>query len=299
VGVAPSERLGLQMARVDRITQSLWYILFALGLLAIFQALIGLSLFPLYPLSVFIMTAHVWNFRWTCLPNIPDCAFDDILLWLDLFRPNEWSALFPVLYNMTGEPLPMPNATNVTFIGATGLFGAGEVSCPETSVLWSSVYLLSKTWLVYPLEFVIWATPYKDDFIRWITRSDVKEECLYLLGLDLIWIPGILYGIYVLWNVMLWGVRKAVGSVSIMSEASVAVYTLEKSAPSPTDTAVATAVASGESVLEGVLATLSDDVREAIGTPGNPDAVLETLPDNVREAIVNPGMRRRSIKRRV
>ena len=174
-----------QFSRVDRITQSLWYILLALAVALVVQTLLGLSLFPLYPLSVFILTAHVWNYRWTCLPNIPNCAFDDVLLWLDLFRPNEWKDLFPALHNMTGTALNVTNATTGIVIGEkvlnTGLFGPGEVSCPETNALWASAYLLSKTPLVYPLEFALWVTPYKDGFNEWITRSDAKEECLYLL----------------------------------------------------------------------------------------------------------------------
>lgn len=250
--VSRFEQQTLQLARVDRITQSLWYILLALAVALVVQTLLGLSLFPLYPLSVFILTAHVWNYRWTCFPNIPNCAFDDVLLWLDLFRPSEWQELFPVLHNMTGIALNVTNATSGVVIGErvlrTGLFGPGEVSCPETNALWTSAYLLSKTWLVYPLEFALWATPYKDAFNEWIMRSDAKEECLYLLGLDLIWIPAIVYAFYVLWGVLVWGVRKLVLLVSLLSDAAVVVYTLEKSAGD--DKAVSAAVSEASEKLE-------------------------------------------------
>ena len=68
------------------------------------------------------------------------------------------------------------------------------------------------------------------------------------VGLDLIWIPAILYALYVLWGVVVWGVRRLVLLVSLLSDAAVVVYTLEKSAGD--DKAVSAAVSEASEKLE-------------------------------------------------
>tara|TARA_Y100001954_G_scaffold237519_1_gene301480 strand:- start:990 stop:5357 length:4368 start_codon:yes stop_codon:yes gene_type:complete len=215
--------------RLDRITESLWFMLFAL-VLCLGINLLGVSLFALYPGLVLIPFAHVWNYRWTCLPNIPECLLDDILMWLGVFHPLTWEEYFPLLSSNASNVTIVSNLTGTGLANLTVEFNATALDtlCPVEHPLWSSAYLLSKTWLVYPLEFAVYGTSYVDVFNDWITPSARKDECLVLLGLDLVYIPIVLYGVFSCWSVIRWALRQLLNGAFVVTDALVASRGMEE-----------------------------------------------------------------------
>ena len=199
-------RVDERFDRVNRITESLWYVLYALFACTILMLLSGISFFTLLPLAPLIVYAHTWNYRFTCLPNIPECAYDDLLLWLNIFRPQNWTGYFPILSN---ESL------------------VGEVECPVDNSLWSSVYFLGKTFLVYPIEFAVYWTPYYDDFVDWVSPSAEKDECLWVRGVEMVYIPLISYGLFTCWGFVAWGLRVLSLVMTILSDLAASTYGIE------------------------------------------------------------------------
>lgn len=190
--------------RVNRITESMWYFLFSLLACTVVVLLTGISFFSLMPLAPLILYAHTWNYRFTCFPNIPECAYDDALLWLNIFRPQNWTEYFPLLANQT------------------------VVTCPVDNSLWSSVYLLGQTFLVYPLEFVVYWTPYHEDFVEWVTASALKDECLWVRGVEIVYIPLFVYILLTGWCFVSWGLRILAIVMTLFSDIAASSYGIEK-----------------------------------------------------------------------
>ena len=180
-----------------RISESLWYVLYTLTGAAAVSALTGFSLFALLPLLVLIPLAHVWNFRFMCLPNMPECLFDDILMWLRTYRPGKWN------------------------------FKHNVTACND-SPLWSPTYLLRDTPIVKAADFVLYDTTYYDDFTRWTESNELNDECSLLKAPDLAYVPAIAYGVYASWNVISYGVRVAVTVVQSLLFVASTAYTIEK-----------------------------------------------------------------------
>lgn len=197
-------RVDERFDRVNRITESLWYVLYALFASTILMLLTGISFFTLLPLAPLIVYAHVWNYRFTCLPNVPECAYDDLLLWMNIFRPQNWTGYFPILSNQT------------------------VVTCPVDNALWSSVYLLGQTFLVYPIEFALYWTPYYDGFVEWVTPTAEKDECLWVRGVETVYIPLFVYGLFTCWGFVAWGLRILTVLLTMLSDIAASTYGIEK-----------------------------------------------------------------------
>ena len=162
-----------QLQRVGRITESILYILISLVCLAVVALLSGLSLFPIMPIVAFlIIMAHTWNYRLTCTPNIPNCFFDDVYMWIKIYQPKSWEEYFPE-FTKGGQ-------------------------CHE-NVLWSSVYLVARTPLNFILEFVVYQldafteNSAFDTYQEWARETTLKNECFILRLPHLVFIPAILY----------------------------------------------------------------------------------------------------------
>lgn len=172
------------LQRVERITESLWFILYGIMGMGLISLLSGVSLFPIIYFAPLIILAHTWNFRLTCAPNIPDCLFDDTLRWIQSYRPQEWDYYFPIL--------------------------AKNQTCDQTNYLWSSAYYIAQTPLKKPIEFVLYQnTDAYQTWGEWTQRSDINDECAFLRAPDTVFTPAMVYAIYTLWGLFAWGATTA------------------------------------------------------------------------------------------
>ena len=167
------------LQRIERITESLYYILYSIAAMGSLSILTGVSLFPLIQLAPLVILAHTWNYRLTCFPNIPDCFFDDSLRWIQSYRPGSWDTMFPEL--------------------------AKNQTCTDTNYLWSSAYFLARTPLKKPLEFLLYQnSDIYNTWGEWTDQTALRDECALLRAPDLVFTPAMVYGVYTLWGVFVW-----------------------------------------------------------------------------------------------
>ena len=191
-----------QIQRVGRITESLWYVLYALVGMGIVSVITGLSLFPLITFAPFIILAHTWNYRFTCTPNIPDCFFDDTLRWIQSYEPKLFDDYFPE-------------------------FQIAQ-KCPE-NYLWSSVYFLAKTPAKKIIEFVLYQNiDYYNTFQEWAEESDLHDECFILRIPHLAFIPASLYALYGFANLISWGASAIIKTTTAIVPILSTIYAIEK-----------------------------------------------------------------------
>lgn len=184
------------LQRIERITESLYYILYTIVAMGSLSILTGVSLFPLVQLAPLIILAHTFNYRLTCFPNVPDCFFDDTLRWIQSYRPKTWDNIFPEL--------------------------AKNQTCTDTNYLWSSAYFLAKTPLKRPIEFLLYQnTDIYNTWGDWTEQTALRDECAFLKAPDLVFTPAIIYGIYSLWSLFSWAasaiVKLSLAIVPILS----------------------------------------------------------------------------------
>ena len=194
-----------QLARVGRITEGLWYVLYTLVGMGAVSALTGISLFPFIVFMPYIILAHSHNYRFTCAPNIPDCLADDTLRWIQTYEPKTFDEYFPA-YAAAPE---------------------GQ-KCPD-NYLWSSVYLLARTPAKGFIEFALYQNiEYFNLFNDWAERTDLHDDCFVLRIPHLAFIPASLYAIYGFSGIVSWAgsvvIKVATAIIPILST----VYALEK-----------------------------------------------------------------------
>lgn len=193
----PSETL----ERVGRITESIIYVGYALVGMAVFSFITGISPFPLIVFTPFIILAHTWNYRFTCTPNIPDCFFDDTLLWIQTFRPKLWDEYFPLM--------------------------AEGGKCPD-NYLWSSVYLIARSPINKAIEFVLYQnTEAYNTYQEWAVESDLNDECFWIKSPNLIFTPVMVYGVYVCSNIIKWGINAVVSYITLAVPIISTIYAIE------------------------------------------------------------------------
>jgi len=138
------------------------------------------------------------------MPNIPHCAADDLLNWVQLYRPERWATMFPIV---------------------TDRFEEVGVDCPDHP-LWASVYALAQTPVMRIADFVLYNTQYYEDFLEWISKDAKYDECVILRAPDLIYGPAIGYVLFSCWGYILWASRlgiKVVQTVIYMASTTYAV----------------------------------------------------------------------------
>ena len=148
--------------------------------------------------------AHTWNYRFTCFPNIPDCAADDTLRWIQTYEPKTFDEYFPAFA------------------------AAQKPQCPD-NYLWSSVYLLARTPAKGFMEFVLYQNiEWYNTFNEWAERTDLHDDCFVLRIPHLAFIPASLYAIYGFSGIVSWVgtavIKVATAIVPILST----VYAIEK-----------------------------------------------------------------------
>tara|TARA_B100000963_G_scaffold166389_1_gene144462 strand:- start:271 stop:4383 length:4113 start_codon:yes stop_codon:yes gene_type:complete len=193
-----------QLARVGRITESLWYVLYTLLGMGVVSILTGISIFPILPLLGLIPLAHTWNYRLTCTPNVPDCFFDDTLLWIQSYKPKVFDEYFPAFA------------------------AAQKPQCPD-NYLWSSVYLLARTPAKGLIEFALYQNlEWYNTFNEWAERTPLHDDCFVLRIPHLAFIPASLYGLYGFSGMVFWAgsavIKVATAIIPILST----IYALEK-----------------------------------------------------------------------
>lgn len=195
----PSETL----ERIGRITESLFYVGYVLIGMVVFSMITGISLFPAIAATPLIIMAHTWNYRLTCTPNIPDCFFDDTFLWIQTYKPDPWEDYFPV---MAANP---------------------SMECPD-NYLWSSVYLVSKTYLNRLIEFVLYQNEEAyTTYAEWATESDFRDECFIIKAPHLIFMPLIAYVVYAFSNTIMWGINAATSYITLAIPIISTIYAIE------------------------------------------------------------------------
>jgi len=88
--------------RMDKITDSLWYMLYFTIALFLFQYITELPLpgFLLPYIAIlygFIYVLTVYDWIYPCFPNVPNCLVDDITAWVNKNIPDCWCSYFPGL----------------------------------------------------------------------------------------------------------------------------------------------------------------------------------------------------------
>lgn len=87
--------------RLDRMVSALWYCLLAIIIATALQTLLGVSTMMYIPLPLvffIIIATHVWNWTYTCAPNVPICLADDIYYFVQTFLvPDCFCTYFPAL----------------------------------------------------------------------------------------------------------------------------------------------------------------------------------------------------------
>ena len=192
-----------ELARIGRITESLFYVGYVLVSMVLFSIVTGVSPFPLMSLTPLIVLAHTWNFRLTCIPNIPDCIFDDTLLWIQTYKPKPWDDYFPT---MTANP---------------------SMECPD-NYLWSSAYLLARSPLNKLVEFILYQNEEAHaTYIDWGTETDFKNECIYIKAPSLIFTPLMLYGLYAFSSTIMWGINAVTSYITLALPIISTIYAIE------------------------------------------------------------------------
>ena len=77
------------------------------------------------------------------------------------------------------------------------------------------------------MDFVLYWTPYYDDFVDWVVYSAKKDECLWLRGVELVYLPIFLYGLYTLWGVVAWALMTLTNLLQMLSEVAATTYGIE------------------------------------------------------------------------
>jgi hypothetical protein len=189
------------LERVGRITESLFYVAYALVGMVAFSAVTGISVFPLMMFAPLIILAHTWNYRLTCTPNIPDCLFDDTFLWIQTYKPKLWDEYFPLL--------------------------AEGGQCPD-NYIWSSAYLVSKSPLNKLVEFVLYQN--EDAYAtyqEWAIESALHDECFWIKSPNLIFTPLMVYGVYMFSNTIMWGVNAVISYMTLALPILSTLYAIE------------------------------------------------------------------------
>ena len=195
-----------QLARVGRITESLWYVLYTLVGMGVVSALTGISVFPLVTFLPFIILAHTWNYKFTCAPQVPDCLADDTLRWIQTYEPKPFDEYFPA------------------FAAAP----EGQ-KCPD-NYLWSSVYLLARTPAKGFIEFVLYQNiDYYNQFQEMAERTDLHDDCFVLRLPHLAFIPASLYAIYGFSGIVSWAASAVIKIATAVIPILAVVYSIEKS----------------------------------------------------------------------
>ncbi len=190
-----------QLERVGRITESLVYVAYTMVGMALFSMITGISPFPLLMFTPLIVLAHTWNYRLTCTPNIPDCAFDDMYAWIQTYTPKMWDAYFPIM--------------------------AEGGQCPENP-LWSSAYLLAQSPINKIVEFVLYQNEDAySTYQEWGAQTELKDECFWIKTPQLIYTPLMLYGVYAFSNTIMWGVNAIVSYITLTIPILSTIYALE------------------------------------------------------------------------
>jgi len=189
------------LERVGRITESLFYVGYTIIGMVVFSMITGISLFPALMFAPFIVLAHTWNYRFTCMPNIPDCLFDDTFQWIQTYKPKLWDEYFPLM--------------------------AEGGTCPD-NYLWSSAYLLAKSPLNKIIEFILYQNEeayatYQD----WATETDLKDECFIIKAPHLIFTPLMVYGVYAFSNTIMWGVTAVTSYITLAIPILSTLYAIE------------------------------------------------------------------------
>jgi len=87
--------------RLSRMVDALWYCLITVIVAVAVQILLGIPTMMYIPLPIvffFIFATHVWNWTFTCYPNVPICLVDDIYFFVETFLvPNCFCTYFPAL----------------------------------------------------------------------------------------------------------------------------------------------------------------------------------------------------------
>lgn len=190
-----------QLERVGRITESLFYVGYTLVGMAVFSMITGISPFPLVMFTPLIILAHTWNYRFTCTPNIPDCALDDTYLWIQTYKPKLWNEYFPIM--------------------------AEGGQCPDNP-LWSSAYLLARSPLNKLVEFILYQNEEAyNTYQDWAIESDFKDECFWIKTPQLIYTPLMLYGVYAFSNTIMWGINAVTSYITLVIPILSTIYAME------------------------------------------------------------------------
>ena len=190
-----------QLERVGRITEGLWYLVYTLAGMGVVSILTGLSLFPVLPFLGLIPLAHAWNFRLSCVPNVPECFADDVLRWIQTYEPKTFDEYFPE-------------------------FAAGG-QCPD-NYLWSSVYLLARTPIKGVIEFALYQNlEYFNTFQEWAEQTPLHDECFVLRSSHLAFIPASIYGLYGFAGVVSWGASAVLKAATAVVPILSTIYAIE------------------------------------------------------------------------
>jgi hypothetical protein len=90
-----------RVPRLSRMVDAFWYCFLTILIAMAVQTLLGVSVMMYIPLPIvffFIFATHVWNWTYTCAPNVPICLADDIYYFVEKFLvPDCFCTYFPSL----------------------------------------------------------------------------------------------------------------------------------------------------------------------------------------------------------
>jgi hypothetical protein len=159
------------------------------------------SLFPVLPFLGLIPLANAWSFKLSCLPNIPECAADDVLRWIQTYEPKPFDEYFPE-------------------------FAAGG-QCPD-NYLWSSVYLLARTPIKGVIEFALYQNlEYYSQFQAWAEQTPLHDECFVLRSPHLAFIPASIYALYGFAGVVSWAASAVLKAATAVVPILSTIYAIE------------------------------------------------------------------------
>ena len=191
-----------QLERVGRITEGLWYMLYTLAGMGVVSILTGVSLFPVLPFLGLIPLATTWNFKLSCAPNIPECAADDVLRWIQTYEPKPFDEYFPE-------------------------FAAGG-QCPD-NYLWSSVYLIARTPVKGVIEFALYQNlEYFNTFQEYAEQTPLHDECFVLRSPHLAFIPASIYALYGFAGVVSWAASAVLKAATAVVPILSTIYAIER-----------------------------------------------------------------------
>jgi|TARA_B110001452_G_scaffold267639_1_gene278745 hypothetical protein len=174
--------------RLDRMVEAFWYCFVAMLVCLAMQYTLGIPTLMYIPLPIIfalVFMTHVWDWTFSCRPNIPNCFADDIYAFVQKFLiPNCFCTYFPALVNGC-----YTDQGYCHFSSGQSSFKACSDLIPRFGYLWVP-FFYAKQYFPDILKWMHYVIYRDTTFSTWMATLDspitqIERDCAQLHILDL------------------------------------------------------------------------------------------------------------------